>query len=168
MDEDFIKDAMTAYGSMVLRIAKAVTGSNEDAEDVFSDTFFAVWQCNKPFNSSDHLKAWLIKVAVNKAKNIKYQAYNRYKAQLTDDIAATCDYLDDNCAKERVTDALMKLKPDDRVVIHLYHYEGYSDIEIAQMLSLRASSVRSRVSRAVNKLKGFLVKPLSKNEANEE
>ena len=156
MDEGKLRDAMKDYGSMVLRIAKAITGNKEDAEDVFSDTFFAAWHHKKPFNCPEHLKAWHIKVATNKAKNIKYTAYNRHKQELTDDILADEPY--ESEATVKVTEALMRLKPQDRAIIHLYHYERYTNEEIAQMLDIKESSVRSRISRVQSKLREILVR----------
>jgi len=154
LDEGFVKNAMNNYGSMVLRIAKAITGSREDAEDVFSETFFVLWQQNKVFNSDEHLKAWLIKVATNKSKNVKYSAYNRYKEVFNEEtIMANTQ---ENPAVAMVENALMRLSADDRAIIHLYHYEGYTYDEIAKMLELKSSSIRSRVSRVQSKMRELL------------
>ena len=48
---------------------------------------------------------------------------------------------------------LFDLPPEDRAVIHLHYYEGYSTVEIAQMLGCRPGTVRSRLSRARDKLR---------------
>ena len=51
---------------------------------------------------------------------------------------------------------LFSLPPEDRAVIHLHYYEGYSTGEIAQMLGQRPGTVRSRLSRARERLKKLL------------
>ncbi len=55
---------------------------------------------------------------------------------------------------------LFSLPPEDRAVLHLYYYEGWSTNEIAQMLGQRPGSVRSRLSRARGKLRKLLEKEL--------
>ena len=51
---------------------------------------------------------------------------------------------------------LFSLPPEDRAVIHLYYYEGYSTEEIARILGCRPGTVRSRLSRARDKLRKLL------------
>ena len=61
------------------------------------------------------------------------------------------------CPEERQElDELFALPPEDRAAIHLYYYEGYSTEEIAQMTGQRPGTVRSRLSRARQKLKKLL------------
>lgn len=51
---------------------------------------------------------------------------------------------------------LYALPPQDRAVIHLHYYEGYSTQEIAQLLHCRPGTVRSRLSRARERLRRLL------------
>lgn len=51
---------------------------------------------------------------------------------------------------------LFSLPPKDRAVIHLHYYEGYSTDEIAQILGQRPGTIRSRLSRAREKLRKLL------------
>lgn len=153
MSERHIAEAIKKHGDSVLRVANSVTGNRSDAEDVFSDVFFALWRYNKAFLSAEHLKAWLIRVAVNKAKNIRKRAHNRYKAGLHDNVAATDIPNDSNYD---VAKALEKIKPDERAVLYLHYYEGYTYGQIARMLDLRENSVRSKAMRARSQMKGLL------------
>jgi len=152
LDESFVAEAMKNHGDSVLRVAASVTGSLPNAEDVFSDVFFTLWRLKKTFEHDTHLKAWLIRVAVNKAKNVKMQAFNRHKAQLNENIPAPDNRLDYDVPK-----ALARLKPAERAVLYLYYYEGYTYGEIAAMLALRESSVRSKALRARAQMKDFLL-----------
>ena len=153
MSERHIAEAIKKHGDSVLRVATSVTGNLSDAEDVFSDVFFSLWQYNKAFLSSKHLKAWLIRVAVNKAKNIRKRAHNRYRAELHDNIALVDVPYDRNFT---VTQVLERLKPDDRAVLYLHYYEGYTYGQIARMLGIRESSVRSKAMRARGEMKELL------------
>jgi RNA polymerase sigma-70 factor (ECF subfamily) len=151
LDERFLATAMEKYGDSVLRVAASITGNLPSAEDVFSCVFFTLWQLKKTFSCEGHLKAWLIRVAVNKAKNVKNQAYNRHRAELNESVAAT--EMEPNCD---VPKALARLKPAQRAVLYLHYYEGYTYAEIATMLNLRESNVRSVALRARGQMKNFL------------
>jgi len=142
---------MNKYGDTVLRVAASVTGNLSDAEDVFSDVFFLFWQLDKKFSSDEHLKAWLIRVAVNKAKNIRKSARNRLTAQLHENIFD--DYPEPDFD---VQTALEKLKPRERAIIYLHYYEGYSYNAIARIIGLREVSVRSVAMRAREYMKEIL------------
>jgi RNA polymerase sigma-70 factor (ECF subfamily) len=161
LEESLIADAMKKYGNSVLRVAVSVTGNLSDAEDVFSDVFFALWRCGKVFSSEEHQKAWLIRVAVNKSKNIRKQAFNRYRAEPIEhfgesafsEVYPNSPYSD--TARE-LNEAMSKLKPKDRAIIYLHYYEGYTYGEIGRMLGMRENSVRSKALRAREEMKGFL------------
>lgn len=153
MDESFVEAAMSEHGGTVLRAAVSVTGSRWDAEDVFSDVFFALYKYGGGFYSRAHLKAWLIRVALNKAKNVKKSAFISKRAELTENIPASGTGTDGGGA---VLNALQKLKARERAIVYLHYYEGYSLKEIAPLMSLREGSVRSALSRARADLKELL------------
>jgi len=151
LNEKFFNDIITKYGDTVLRVAISVTGNKQDAEDIFSDVFFVLWQSKEVFNSELNIKAWLIRVAINKSKNIRKSAYNRYKAELHDNIAAT-----ENMVDLDIDAAMQKLEPLDRAILYLHYFEGYSFVDIAYTLGIPDSSVRSKAKRAREEMKEFL------------
>jgi len=152
LNESFIEKAMKNFGIFVLRAASSITGSLSDAEDIFSDVFLALWQHDKIFDNEEHLKAWLIRVAINKAKNLKKQAFNRYRATMHDNIP----YKDESTIKKEVNDALQQLKPNERAVVYLHYYEGYNFEEIGKILGIGKTSARVKAMRGRNKLKELL------------
>jgi len=152
LDEAFIKESIDKFGNIILKAAFSITGNLSDAEDVFSDVFFCLWQKQKIFDSDQHQKAWLIRVAINKAKNIKKQAFNRYRAELDEDII----FIKEDDENRWIRDALNQLRPKDRVIVYLHYYQGYGYKEIGKMLKIGESGVKSRVMRAREKLKGML------------
>ena len=153
--EVFLKTAIDNHGDMVLRVANAIVNNRHDAEEVFSDVFFALFKNKDNFKfSTEFLKPWLIRVSINKAKNLINSAFNRHRVQLTDNIesAATVDI--DN--KLDLEAALAKLDPDSRAIVYLHYFESYIYKDIASMLDLKEGTVRSLASRAKKVLKGML------------
>ena len=151
MDERLLADSMQKFGDSVLRASFSVTGNRSDAEDVFSDVFFTLWQLQKSFASETHLKAWLLRIAVNKAKNVRKLAVNRRNAELSENIPAP-----ETIFVSEVAEAMERLKPDERIVLYLHYYEGYTYGEIADTLLLRETSVRGKALRARERMKEFL------------
>ena len=142
---------MGKYGDTVLRVAASVTGNRADAEDIFSDVFFALYK-QYGIRSDAHLKAWLVRVTVNMAKNVGKAARRRKEEALGDNFAAP-----ETESASEVHDALQKLKPKSRAVVYLHYYEGYIFREIADMLGIREGSVKSIANRARNEMREMLI-----------
>lgn len=68
MELDFRK-AVLDHKDMVYKIAYAGCCNSYDADDILQDVFFALCQGKKKFDSEEHLKAWLIRVTVNRVKS---------------------------------------------------------------------------------------------------
>ena len=132
------------------KTALAVTGSPADAEDAVQDCFLRLWEKSPSFTSTEHETAWLIRVTVNLAKNRLKSAWRRRTVPLAENIP----FYDEQ--ERGLLEAVAQLPANDRAVIHLFYYEGYSTREIARMTKQRETTVRSRLSRARVKLKGLL------------
>lgn len=153
----FIRQAMGAWGGSVWRLALAQTGSKEDAEDVYQDVFLRLAQNATEFSSQEHLKAWLLRVAVNRCHDVVRLRSRRPAVPLDSMPFEPADAGPLSPDEVRALwDAVGELSESMRVVIHLYYQEGYSGKEIADLLGLEPSTVRTRLQRARAKLKTSL------------
>lgn len=146
--------AAERYGPMVYRLAYAQTRSRCDADDIFQEVFLRYHRSAPAFESEEHRKAWLLRVTANRAKSLLSSPWRRRTAPLED----VYPYLDPE--ESAVDAALASLPPKYRAVIHLYYFEGYSSDEIAGLLECRPSTVRSRLSRARERLGSLLKEEL--------
>ncbi len=73
----FLKRAMDAWGDTVYRVALAQTGSPSDADDVYQDVFMRLLEHTAAFESDEHLKAWLLRVTINRCHDIARLSWNR-------------------------------------------------------------------------------------------
>lgn len=142
---------LEAHGNSILRLAYSYLHSVEDAEEVLQDTLVQYLKTAPRLESRAHEKAWLLRVAGNISKN--RISYNRVRS--TDELKETL------VAEERedlsfVWDAVRELPVQDREVIHLFYYEGFSTREIAAILQQKETTVRSRLMRGREKLKLIL------------
>ena len=150
----FIRQAMGAWGGSVWRLALAQTGSKEDAEDVYQDVFLRLAQSATEFSSQEHLKAWLLRVAVNRCHDVARLRSRRPAVPLDSMPFEPSDAGPLSLDEVRALwEAVGELPESMRVVIHLYYQEGYSGKEIAGLLGLEPSTVRTRLQRARAQLK---------------
>ena len=150
----FIRQAMGAWGGSVWRLALAQTGSKEDAEDVDQDVVLRLAQSATEFSSQEHLKAWLLRVAVNRCHDVARLRSRRPAGPLDSMPFEPSDAGPLSPDEVRALwEAVGELPESMRVVIHLYYQEGYSGKEIAGLLGLEPSTVRTRLQRARAQLK---------------
>lgn len=132
------------YRSNLYAAAFSVCKNAQDAEDVVQDTFIQYLSQNKEFESEQHIRAWLIRVAINKAKN-KNNTFFRRNSMPMEDYIETLTF--ESQESSDLFEAVMKLPEKFRVVIHLFYYEDYSVNEIAAILKVTPSNVKVRLSR---------------------
>lgn len=104
--------------------------------------------------------AWLIRVTINKAKNINMSFWRRAGIPL-EDYMETLTF--ETPEAEDLFEEVMKLPEKYRIVIHLFYYEDYSIREIAQIINATESNVKVRLTRGRRLLRNVL-----KEEWNDE
>ena len=149
--EQHLRDVMNRHGNRILRLAYSYVHNMQDAEEILQDTLIKLLDSAPEFESDEHEKAWLLRVAANLSKNrIEYN-----KLRDTDELK------DDLVAEERedlsfVWEAVKSLPENYREVIHLFYEEGYQTDEIAELLGESGANIRTRLKRARAKLKDKL------------
>lgn len=151
----FLQAAMDRWGDSVYRLALCQLGSKADAEDVFQDVFLRLFRDDTAFESDDHLKAWLLRVTVNRCRDFHRSAWRRH-TQAFDESLRAQEAEDGALHACELREAVESLPPKLSAVIHLYYEEGYTAEEIANILGCRPATVRTRLHRARKQLKAFL------------
>lgn len=141
------------YGDRLFAVAYAVCQNREDAEDAMQDTLIRYNGVKKEFESEDHIKAWLLRVAINRAKDIRASFWRKKRADWEETMAALPF---EDPADSRLFQAVMGLDEKYRVVVQLFYYEDYEVSEIAGILNCPSGTVKSRLSRARALLKQAL------------
>ena len=150
-DEQFTPLA-ERYMDTVFRVAYSYLRSPADADDVTQDVLIQLYKQEKAFESDAHVKNWLIRVTVNRCKNVLRAPWHR-----AEDIA---DYENTLVFEQpqyrELFEAVMSLDRRYRLPVLLYYYEGYRQREIAGLLDIPEETVRTRLARARDKLKHIL------------
>lgn len=138
------------YQKNLFAAAYNVCANAQDAEDVVQDTFIQYYSTNKQFNDEEHIKAWLLRVAINKAKDVTRRF--RWKNTVSlEDLSTDIPFEDPEV--ETFFDEVMKLPEKYRVAIHLFYYEDMAVKDIADCLQISEGSVKMRLSRGRDLLK---------------
>lgn len=151
--DNFISGAVETYSDTIYKIAYNITCNREDALDVCQDVFLRLIKNKHKIRDDAHLKAWLIRTCINCAKSNVSQSYKKHRVPIENaDRLSYCD------SHDSMIDLVFRLPEKYRTVIHLFYYDRLDISEIANILSLTKSGVKSRLSRGRAMLKDIIEK----------
>lgn len=152
-EEAFLQGAMERHGPAVYRLALCRLQSVPDAEDVYQDVFLRLLGEGDRQWDEDHLKAWLLRTAMNRCADLRRFRLRRPLLSLEEipDMPSA-----PSPEQEALWDAVSRLPEKLRTAVHLHYGEGYRTEEIAAMLGVPAATVRTRLLRGRKKLKAVL------------
>ena len=142
------------YQSMVYGLAFAKTGSREDADDVFQETFLAYFRSGKVFREEEHRKAWLLRTALNLSRRVTSSTWRQKTVSLEEGEELAQPFREPE--ENEVWLALQGLPEDYRLPIYLFYFEELSTQEIAKVLGILPGTVRTRLSRGREQLRQAL------------
>lgn len=143
------------YSDMVLKIAYQNTRDLQESEDIVQEVFLALF--SRPLiKDEEHLKAWLIRVTLNKSRSFLRSA--RRKVLPLDESLAPAERFDPepSFTRDEVLAELFSLPEAERNALYLHYYEGYSAKEIGKFLKRSENAVYILLSRGRAKLKELL------------
>ena len=141
--------AVERYLDMVYRIALNWFGSVQDAEDAAQEVMLRLWKAESVPSDEDHLRHWLVRVTINVCKDLSHSLRGLCPVPLSEVPEPFAEQPED----QGVLVEVMALPKKYRVPLYLFHYEGYSVREIAGLLRMNPSTVRTRLARARELLK---------------
>lgn len=143
-DEQF-RSLARAYGDTVFRVAFHSLKNRADAEDVMQTVLLKLYERRAPFQSDEHAKHWLIRVAVNESRKLLRSFWRRNTAPLEEGLDAP---VFDQPEKSELFQAVMALPEKYRLAVYLHYYEGFPVKETAQAMGANPSTVQTWLMRA--------------------
>lgn len=140
-----------AYGDAIFRVAYHALGDRGEAEDVTQTVLLRLYQHAGDFEGEDHVKHWLLRVAVNESRKVLRSPWRRRTLPLEGWDGST-----EAPEESGVLEAVLALEGKYRLPVYLYYYEGYSVREAAAILGTNPSTVQTRLQRAREKLRKAL------------
>ena len=151
--------AVQRYSDTVFRAAMHNCSCTADAEDVVQDVFEKLLCYNGRFESEEHLKAWLLRVTINRCHDLTRAA--RQKDTELDENLPAPDQMEDGS----VLDAVRALPENYRNAVYLHYYEGYTAAEVGRMLGAPTNTVLSWLRRARAQLHTMLKEEIEESKA---
>ena len=149
-DSDAFDRLMRPQLQGLYRIAISMLENEEDAADAIQETVLKCWQKIGQLKREEYFRTWLTRILINQCKDI---LRGRKKYILVEDIPET-GYEDQYFMNEWKT-LLSSLDEKYRIVMELYYVDEFSTKEIAFMLHITESNVRSRMSRGRKQLEQY-------------
>ena len=157
LDIDMLIDDYYSYIYIVVKNGISINISQEDMEEIISDTFVAFWKNSKYLRKDLLVKPYLKGIAKNLIKN-KYRDNNinvsieNYENTLVEDFDID-DILESNEKNELIIDTLKTLNKNEYSTFMMYYYEGKSLKEISKELNLSVGNVKTILHRVRKKIK---------------
>ena len=157
MDEGRFEALYEKYANDVLRVSYFYLGDRHQAEDVTQDVFVRLLT-SAPDLEEGHEKPWLLKVALNRCRDIWRAAWVKrvVLGSPAMELTPAPDRMDENLEKQDLLNSICRLPADFRDVILLHYYQGYGIAEISEMLHVPEGTISSRLSRGRKKLEEIL------------
>ncbi|HUR14397.1 MAG TPA: sigma-70 family RNA polymerase sigma factor [Mycobacteriales bacterium] len=170
-DETAIEALYARYGGPCYGLARRILDDAQLAEDVVQQVFLALWQGSGYDSSRGAVSTWLLSVTHHKAVDaVRRESRRRTRAaseQVLLETAAAGPGPDEEAWRllraERTRDALRGLPAEQREVLLLAYYGGYTQREIAEMTGLPLGTVKSRTLVAMRKLRTVLGADVDEN-----
>lgn len=136
------EEAVKKYSSMLYRICVVMLGNEADAQDAVQDTFCRYLGYAGKFRDEEHEKAWLIKVAQNRCRDMRRFRLRHPQAELSE-VSASYE----NPEYSEVLAELIALPMSVKAAVYLHYIEGYKTTEVSEILGISANAVKKRLQR---------------------
>lgn len=156
-DMAYFEEIYEKYATDVLRVSYFYLGDRQKAEDVCQDVFVRLIT-NAPVLQEGREKAWLLKVALNRCRDLWRGAWVKrvILGSPAFELIPAPDEIDKLADQQEIMGAIHQLPASFREVILLHYYQGYGITEIAEMMDLPEGTISSRLSRGRKKLESIL------------
>lgn len=127
------------HAKTVYRVCFMYMKNSYDTEDMVQNTFLRLMKDRTRFENEEHEKAWLIRTATNLCKDHFRHWWNKRVG--IEEAAERA--VEDSITVDETLERVLNLPDKYKTVIYMYYYEGYSTVEIAEILGKKVSTVRS-------------------------
>jgi RNA polymerase sigma-70 factor (ECF subfamily) len=163
-DERALATLIERYQERIYRLALRVCGDAALAEEAAVDSFYKIWSKSRQWRGQTGAETWMYRVTVRTVLDLRRgrrRWWQRLRAtSLWDDADPAPGPAEElverenrQFSSERLGQALETLKPDDRMLIHLYYDEEQSLAQMSEILEVPAENLKMRLARARKRLR---------------
>jgi RNA polymerase sigma-70 factor, ECF subfamily len=161
-DPDALAAIYDRHSAAVYSLAYRIVGRRSAADDVCQEAFLVVWRSAGRYDPAlGSVRSWLLTITHHRAIDVIRRATRHEERQVADERAADLVAADDDTERAALRHAeaqdtrrlLAELPGEQRHVIELAFYSGFSHTEIASMLELPLGTVKGRMRLGLEKLR---------------
>lgn len=152
-DEEAFNELIILLQNDMYLIAKSKLKNEDDISDAIQETILSCYNNLRKLRNTSLFKPWLTKILINECNKI-YRKRKKNNVSYEDNkIENYLKFEDENFENIGFDILIRNLKDDEKLILTLYYYSGYSTKEISKILKINESTIRSKISRAKEKLK---------------
>jgi RNA polymerase sigma-70 factor, ECF subfamily len=163
-DQQAYAELLARHQAVAFRAAYLIAGSAAEAEDATQEACVKAWLALERFRAGAPFRPWLVRIAMNEARNRRRAAGRRAGLMLrlnpapAESVAVPSaeSVALEGEERARLVDAVARLREDDQLIVAARYFLGLSEAETAIALKLRRGTVKSRLSRALGRLQAEL------------
>ncbi|MBI3263264.1 MAG: sigma-70 family RNA polymerase sigma factor [Acidobacteria bacterium] len=164
-DEAAFAELVRRHQRRVFNLARALTGSEDEAEDLAQETFIRAFRGLPRFRGDSAFATWLYRIAVNvfRSRRSRKSLWPRLWSGEADrrhvrpaDASPAADQESDLVRRDLIDKALAEVPPDLRLAVTLRDIEGLEYREIAEVTGVPIGTVMSRIFRGRQRLRASL------------
>lgn len=152
------KEDKQAFANLILSIqrdlyciAKSKIENENDIDDIIQETMIIAFLNIKKLKNNKFFKTWIIKILINNCN--KFYKRKKLKSIEQNDEVRKIRSKEIDMSNIEFEDLISFLKEDEKIILTLYYYLGYTTKEISQILNKREGTICSKISRAKMKIK---------------
>lgn len=159
---DLFVEAFNEVRAKLVSTLFFVLGNHDDAQDAAQDAFLKCWRARGGIGDVRNMRAWIFRVGLNAAKDLQRNAWRRRAKPLdaslqgAQTLASPADSLEDQEALERLRQALLELRAEERAVFLLRQNGDLTYEEIAELRATPVGTIKTQMRTALVKLRRVL------------
>jgi RNA polymerase sigma-70 factor (ECF subfamily) len=151
-DKDCFARLIEPHISAGYRLAVSMLNDPGHAEDVVQEATFRAWRAVGQLSSSSRMRPWFLSIVANRCRSIRLTRWwSVVRLPLLEARHSSSSESADG--HEDLLRALKRLSPDERAAVFLHFYEDMTSREVGDVLGISATAVRSRIHRALRRLR---------------
>lgn len=152
MDRQLFTERARKLEARLYRIGYGLLREEQDRMDAVQEALLKAWRHCGHLKDDAYFDTWLTRIFINECTNIQRRQGRQRALDERINVPAPTAHADNAALR----DAILSLKPPERLVVILQYMEGYTLSEIASLLGEREGTIKSRARRAKMQLKAFL------------
>ncbi|MGL6184239.1 MAG: sigma-70 family RNA polymerase sigma factor [Clostridium chrysemydis] len=149
-DKDSFSKLIKENKLNLYKVSKGILKRECDIEDAIQNTIINAYENIENLREEKYFKTWLIRILINECKKILIKSKDIISLEEIQEISNKCT--DDSYENLDLKDAIEKLPKETKEIILLYYFEDMKQKDIAKILNLKDSTVRTRLLRGKKKL----------------